>query len=105
MGVVKRGATATEKTDRPPKHILVVNDTEEILDLFRDILEGMGPLSWHRETSSREATPWPREIERSARTAAVREGSLPDWARPLRWACGKAAWGTSAWTIAECNSR
>ncbi len=24
------------------KHILVVNDTEEILDLFRDILEGMG---------------------------------------------------------------
>lgn len=25
-----------------PKHILVVNDTEEILELFRDILEGMG---------------------------------------------------------------
>jgi CheY-like chemotaxis protein len=29
-------------TDRTSKHILVVNDTEEILDLFRDILEGMG---------------------------------------------------------------
>ena len=25
-----------------PQHILVVNDTEEILDLFRDIIEGMG---------------------------------------------------------------
>ena len=25
-----------------PKHILVVNDTEEILELFRDIVEGMG---------------------------------------------------------------
>jgi CheY-like chemotaxis protein len=25
-----------------PKDILVVNDTEEILELFRDILEGMG---------------------------------------------------------------
>lgn len=34
-------------TDRPSKHILVVNDTEEILDLFRDILEGMG----HRMTA------------------------------------------------------
>jgi CheY-like chemotaxis protein len=34
-------------TDRTPKHILVVNDTEEILDLFRDILEGMG----HRMTA------------------------------------------------------
>ena len=30
-----------------PQHILVVNDTEEILDLFRDILEGMG----HRMTA------------------------------------------------------
>ena len=29
------------------RHILVVNDTEEILDLFRDILEGMG----HRMTA------------------------------------------------------
>jgi CheY-like chemotaxis protein len=34
-------------TDRTSKHILVVNDTEEILDLFRDILEGMG----HRMTA------------------------------------------------------
>ena len=34
-------------TDRASKHILVVNDTEEILDLFRDILEGMG----HRMTA------------------------------------------------------
>ena len=30
-----------------PQHILVVNDTEEILDLFRDIVEGMG----HRMTA------------------------------------------------------
>jgi len=30
-----------------PHHVLVVNDTEEILDLFRDILEGMG----HRMTA------------------------------------------------------
>jgi CheY-like chemotaxis protein len=29
------------------RHILVVNDTEEILDLFRDILEGLG----HRMTA------------------------------------------------------
>jgi len=29
------------------KHVLVVNDTEEILDLFRDILENMG----HRTTA------------------------------------------------------
>lgn len=29
------------------KHVLVVNDTEEILDLFRDILENMG----HRMTA------------------------------------------------------
>ena len=29
------------------RHILVVNDTEEILDLFRDIIEGMG----HRMTA------------------------------------------------------
>ncbi len=34
-------------TDHKPRHILVVNDTEEILDLFRDILEGMG----HRMTA------------------------------------------------------
>ena len=30
-----------------PQHILVVNDTEEILDLFRDIIEGLG----HRMTA------------------------------------------------------
>ena len=34
-------------TEQRSKHILVVNDTEEILDLFRDILEGMG----HRMTA------------------------------------------------------
>ena len=34
-------------TEQSSKHILVVNDTEEILDLFRDILEGMG----HRMTA------------------------------------------------------
>ncbi len=33
--------------EHKPQHILVVNDTEEILDLFRDILEGMG----HRMTA------------------------------------------------------
>lgn len=26
----------------PAKHILVVNDTEEMIELFRDLLEGMG---------------------------------------------------------------
>ena len=30
------------------KHILVVNDTEEVIELFRDILEGMG----HRVTAT-----------------------------------------------------
>jgi CheY-like chemotaxis protein len=34
-------------TESNTKHVLVVNDTEEILDLFRDILEGMG----HRMTA------------------------------------------------------
>lgn len=29
------------KSESRPQHILVVNDTEEILDLFRDIIEGM----------------------------------------------------------------
>ena len=32
--------------DSPGKHVLVVNDTEEILELFREIIEGMG----HRMT-------------------------------------------------------
>ena len=41
------GLVRIEMTERPSKHILVVNDTEEILDLFRDILEGMG----HRMTA------------------------------------------------------
>jgi len=34
-------------SDSRPRHILVVNDTEEILDLFRDIVEGLG----HRMTA------------------------------------------------------
>ncbi len=34
-------------TDHKGQHILVVNDTEEILDLFRDIVEGLG----HRMTA------------------------------------------------------
>ena len=34
-------------SDKPAKHILVVDDTEEIVDLFRDIIEGMG----HRMTA------------------------------------------------------
>ncbi|MGI8998819.1 MAG: response regulator, partial [Candidatus Limnocylindria bacterium] len=33
--------------DLKRRHILVVNDTEEILDLFRDIVEGLG----HRMTA------------------------------------------------------
>ena len=33
--------------ERKTQHILVVNDTEEILDLFRDIVEGLG----HRMTA------------------------------------------------------
>ena len=28
--------------EQKPKHVLVVNDTEEIIELFRDIIEGMG---------------------------------------------------------------
>ena len=34
-------------TEDKSRHILVVNDTEEILDLFRDIVEGLG----HRMTA------------------------------------------------------
>lgn len=34
--------------DATGRHILVVNDTEEIIELFRDILEGMG----HRVTAT-----------------------------------------------------
>ena len=30
------------ETEGTSRHILVVNDTEEILDLFRDIIEGLG---------------------------------------------------------------
>jgi CheY-like chemotaxis protein len=30
------------RADAAGKHILVVNDTEEIIELFRDIIEGMG---------------------------------------------------------------
>ena len=29
-------------TKRPSRHVLVINDTEEILDLFREMLGGMG---------------------------------------------------------------
>jgi CheY-like chemotaxis protein len=35
------------ESERKSRHILVVNDTEEILDLFRDIVEGLG----HRMTA------------------------------------------------------
>ena len=35
------------KREHSSQHILVVNDTEEILDLFRDIIEGLG----HRMTA------------------------------------------------------
>ena len=36
-----------DDSQQGPQHILVVNDTEEILDLFRDIVEGLG----HRMTA------------------------------------------------------
>lgn len=35
-------ADDTRGSARASKHVLVVNDTEEIIELFRDILEGMG---------------------------------------------------------------
>ena len=35
------------QSEAQSRHILVVNDTEEILDLFRDIVEGLG----HRMTA------------------------------------------------------
>ena len=34
--------TEVAETEGTSRHILVVNDTEEILDLFRDIIEGLG---------------------------------------------------------------
>lgn len=34
-------------SEHASRHVLVVNDTEEILDLFRDVLEGLG----HRVTT------------------------------------------------------
>ncbi len=40
------------------KHIMVVNDTEEIIELFRDILEGMG----HRVTATTYAPDELKEI-------------------------------------------
>jgi CheY-like chemotaxis protein len=36
-----------DATQPAAKHILVVNDTEEIVELFREIIEGMG----HRMTA------------------------------------------------------
>ena len=41
------GGYPLKDSERAPQHILVVNDTEEILDLFRDIVEGLG----HRMTA------------------------------------------------------
>lgn len=38
----------SERASEGGKHVLVVNDTEEIVELFRDILEGMG----HRVTAT-----------------------------------------------------
>ena len=57
-------ASAQDGTPSPPtdggKHVLVVNDTEEILELFRDILEEMG----HRVTATSYA---PDELEKIIR--------------------------------------
>jgi CheY-like chemotaxis protein len=41
------GGTSVTERNAKGRHILVVNDTEEILDLFRDIVEGLG----HRMTA------------------------------------------------------
>jgi CheY-like chemotaxis protein len=43
--MARGGSLATSQNES--QHILVVNDTEEILDLFRDIIEGLG----HRMTA------------------------------------------------------
>lgn len=46
LGPTGTGDLVTDTEDNS-QHILVVNDTEEILDLFRDIIEGLG----HRMTA------------------------------------------------------
>ena len=46
----------SERASEGGKHVLVVNDTEEIIELFRDILEGMG----HRVTATSYA---PEDLE------------------------------------------
>lgn len=45
-----------ERESEGQKHVLVVNDTEEIIELFREILEGMG----HRVTATTYA---PEDLE------------------------------------------
>lgn len=42
MGAIKDVTTPDTTPDGQQKHILVINDTQEILDLFREILEDEG---------------------------------------------------------------
>ncbi len=46
----------SERASEGGKHVLVVNDTEEIIELFREIIEGMG----HRVTATTYA---PEDLE------------------------------------------
>ena len=52
----------SERASEGGKHVLVVNDTEEIIELFRDILEGMG----HRVTATSYA---PEDLEEIKKVA------------------------------------
>ena len=57
-------------SDSPPtgKHILVVDDTKEVLELFRDIIEAMG----HRVTAMTFA---PKDLARSSRSDPISSSS------------------------------
>jgi len=50
------------ETDNAGKQILVVNDTEEIIELFREIIEGMG----HRITATTYAPEDLQEVRKAA---------------------------------------
>lgn len=50
----------SERASEGGKHVLVVNDTEEIIELFREILEGMG----HRVTATSYAPDDLAEIQK-----------------------------------------
>lgn len=60
--------------DRTARHTLVVNDTEEIIELFRDILEGMG----HRVTATSYAPETLSEILKVAPDLVIMDVMLGD---------------------------